>query len=215
MRQRDVDEVEGRIAVYRAWRGGTAAAGVAAGALWGLGLIAAASAASAVAAALLLGVVGELKLRGTVRRCVTVSQLAHVGYVARARARMCSASHRHAFARSLRDYATSEGRSRFDVTDHARRAPLVREELVALADELDAAVAVDPVTMLVLDELLHDGLRSPLLNAARPMHELIETLGRLAFRLRSANAERMPPDVGPGPRRPTTVPRARDGSRIA
>jgi hypothetical protein len=49
---------------------------------------------------------------------------------------------------------------------------MVRAELLALAEELEAAEHADPRTMVDLDHLLCDSHLSPLLNRAIPESEL-------------------------------------------
>jgi hypothetical protein len=188
MRGRDAASVEAGIEALEGWIGGAVVAALLIAGLWGSGLLGVGPAVAALTGSLLCGLSAELLLHSVVRRYVTVGQMAHVRAVARARARLCSSRTRRRFAELLRSYAASCGRpSPFDVTPHALRAPLVRAELIALADELDTAAAVDPVTMLGIDELLHDGRLSPLLNGSLPASDLVSNVGRLRFRVSCAN----------------------------
>jgi hypothetical protein len=59
----------------------------------------------------------------------------------------------------------------------------VRGELLAVAEELERAGALDPRTMAEIAGLISDGARSPLLNAAVPESELDVLLRRIRFRL--------------------------------
>jgi hypothetical protein len=67
-----------------------------------------------------------------------------------------------------------------------RLAP-VRADLLALADDLAAAEPVDPRVAGDLEMLLHDGVRSPLLNTALPAGEVAIALRRARFNLAMAS----------------------------
>jgi hypothetical protein len=61
-----------------------------------------------------------------------------------------------------------------------------REELVALADELESAEVVDPHTIIELQRLLSCGCGSPLLNPRLPASELVSWVRRARFQIVTA-----------------------------
>jgi hypothetical protein len=64
----------------------------------------------------------------------------------------------------------------------------VRDELLAVAAELEAAPELDVRTMAEIIRLLTDGAHSPLLNVTVPESELAVLLRRIRFRLVTARA---------------------------
>jgi hypothetical protein len=179
-----VHDARKRLATLAAWQRGPlgAAAAVAALALGGLLGPSATAVAAATAVVLCAG--------ATVARHVLLDELAlredlaDIPEVARARRRLVEPARRREIARALRAVAAQRRVSRHDVVPVvvARLGP-VRGELLAVADELERARALDPRTMAEIAGLVTDGARSPLLNAAVPESELDVLLRRIRFRL--------------------------------
>jgi hypothetical protein len=175
-----------RIALLSAWRRGGAAAVMATGALTGLGRLSPGAGLFAIAAAVLLAATAHLLLRQFVACCVLDPDLARIGAVARCRRRQCSPRRRRQLAANLRQTARPSRhaqKSDFVAWDRVR---LVGADLLALADELEAAEGVDPRTMLDLDRLLCDSRRSPLLNRAIAESELFVAVRSIRYRVLNA-----------------------------
>lgn len=177
-----------RIALLRAWRRGGLASAVAMGALVGTGWLVPAAGLSGVALAALIAAAADLALRRFLLRCALDPDLARIGAVARYRQRRCSPRRRRQLATNLRETAVPSRhalKSEFVAWD---RVDLVRAELLALADELEAAESLDPRTMLDLSRLLCDSGLSPLLNRSIPESELYVALRSIRYRLTGAPA---------------------------
>jgi len=119
--------------------------------------------------------------------CVLRDDLAEIPEVARARAQLVAPERRREVARALRRIAGQARVSRHDVAPLlVDRVGPVRGELLAVAEEIERAPALDPRTMAELAGLIHDGARSPLLNGAVPETELDVVLRRIRYRLATA-----------------------------
>jgi hypothetical protein len=95
------------------------------------------------------------------------------------------------------------------------RVALVREELLALADELESAATIDPRTMVEIHELLCSGRDSPMLNDQLPASALASAILCARFRLVTAPLQRsmqtsaaasLATLAAPGDDRPSTNP---------
>ena len=178
------DDATRRLARLAAWRGGSLAAGTAMVALAVAGVLAPAAGAVAAGTAVVLwsgaAVAGQVLLDELALR----DDLADLPEVARARRRLVDPKRRREIARALRSIAVQRRVSRHDVVPVlvGRLGP-VRGELLAVAEELEHARALDPRTMAEITGLISDGARSPLLNATVPEPELAVALRRIRFRL--------------------------------
>jgi hypothetical protein len=172
------------LASLAAWQWGALAGGVAVTSLALAGaLVAAAGAVGAIAAAV-LAAGARVARRALVEELAIRDDLAEIPEVARARRRLVAPRHRREVAASLRRIAGEARPSRHDVAPLVvERLGPVRRDLLALAEELERAPALDPRTMPEIAALVHDGARSPLLNRAVPESELQVALRRIRFRL--------------------------------
>jgi hypothetical protein len=177
-------DVTRRLAGLAAWRTGALAAGATTGALALGGLLAPVGAAVAAATAVVLWSGAWVAGRVLLDECVLRDDLTGIRQVARARRQLVCPKHRREVAGALRGIAGQRRVSRHDVVPVlvGRLGP-VRGELLAVADELERASALDPRTMAAIADLVSDGARSPLLNAAVPESELDVVLRRIRFRL--------------------------------
>jgi hypothetical protein len=180
-----LDDAARRLAGLAAWRRGAGAAGVVL-----LGLVAdralqpiAAVAGLVAAGALCAG--AHAARQALLNAWALRDDLAELPEVSRARTRLVAAGRRRELAASLRSTAAQRTVSRHDV------APLLvdrldagaRLALLAVADDLERAEAVDARTIADITALITDGARSPLLNHAVPAGELDVALRRIHFRL--------------------------------
>jgi hypothetical protein len=174
-----------RLASFANWQWGAVAGGIAVAALALAGaLVAEAGVVGAVAAAV-LAAGARVARQALVEELAGRDDLAGIPEVARARRRLVAPRYRREVAASLRRIAVEARTSRHDVAPVVveRLAGPVRRDLLALAEELERAVVLDPRTMAEIAGLVHDGARSPLLNRAVPESELQVALRRIRFRL--------------------------------
>jgi hypothetical protein len=167
-----------------AWRWGALAAGAMAVILWAGGRLESAAGAVAVAASVVLLFGAELVRHVALDQWMLRDDLRELPELAEARARLVDPAHRRAAAHSLREIAAQRSVPRNAIAPPllARLAP-VRADLIAVAEELERAQALDPRTMAEITGLMTDGARSPLLNADVPESELAVMLRRIRFRL--------------------------------
>lgn len=173
-----------RLTNAAAWQWGAVFAGAAVAVLALAGALQpSAAGVAAITAALLSG--GAWAARQTLLDDFAMrDELAEIPEVARARRRLVEPKRRREIADALRRIATTGRVSRHDVAPLViERLPPVRAELLALAEELERAPALDPRTVAEIAGLVTDGARSPLLNRAVPESELAVTLHRIRFRL--------------------------------
>jgi hypothetical protein len=178
-----------RIALLSAWRRGGAVAVVAIVVLTAFGPLSPGAGLFAIAVALLLAATAHLSLRLFLARCVFEPNLARIAAVARFRRRQCSPRRRRQHAAHLRHTAHPSRHALNSDLVAWDRVRLVQAQLLALADELEAAETVDPRTMVDLDRLLCDSCLSPLLNRAIPEPELFVTVRSIRYRVSSAPHE--------------------------
>ena len=178
------DDATRRLARLAAWQHGPLAAVAALAALALAGVLAPAAVAVAAVTAVLLCSGASLARHALLDELAVRDDLASVPEVARRRRRLVDAKRRREAACALRGLAGQRRVSRHDVAPVVvgRLGP-VRGELLAVAEELEGAGALDPRTMAEIAGLISDGARSPLLNAAVPESELDVLLRRIRFRL--------------------------------
>jgi len=181
------DDAAQRLARLTAWRWGAVASALVAGGLTLAGALAPAAAGTGLAVAVVLAAGAEVARRVLLEAWMLRDDLVAVPEVARARERLVAAEHRRELARSLRRIADTRRVSRHDPAPLlVDRLGPVREELRAVAAELEAARALDARTMADVVRLITDGARSPLLNMAVPEPELAVRLRQIRFRLAAA-----------------------------
>jgi hypothetical protein len=181
------EEAARRLARLAAWRAGALAAAVVAVALAAAGRLTPAPAAlGVVVAAVIAGgahVARALRLEEWAAR----DDLAALPELAAVRRHLVAADHRRDVAGALRTLASQRRTSRHDVAPLlVRRLAPVRADLLAVADEVERAAALDPRTMVELTRLMTDGVSSPLLNEAVPEGELALLLRRVRFQIATA-----------------------------
>jgi hypothetical protein len=132
----------------------------------------------------------EIALLCLLRKCALRPELADIPAVGRYRERLCSARTRLLLATSMRRTAQASPRAQISSYVLWDRVALVRDELLALADELESADTVDPRTIIEIRELLSNGRDSPLLNDRLPTAALVNTVRCARFRLATAPIER-------------------------
>ena len=100
---------------------------------------------------------------------------------------------RREVAGSLRRIAAQRRTSRHEVAPLlvGRLAP-VRDDLLAVAEEVERAPSLPPGTMAEIMRLITDGVKSPLLNEAVPEGELALLLRRIRFQLATARDDVRP-----------------------
>jgi hypothetical protein len=125
----------------------------------------------------------ETARRCFLRKCAACAELGEITAVARYRERLCSARSRRSLAGALRRTARDSPAARADPYVLWGRVALVRDELLALADELESAGAGDPRAMIEIKTLLCDGRDSPLLNDQLPAELLLSTVRCARFRV--------------------------------
>jgi hypothetical protein len=155
-------------------------------ALTGFGRLSPGAGAFAVAVAVLLAVTAHLSLRQFLARCVLDPHLPPIEAVTRFRRRQCSPRRRRRLVANLRQTARPSRHMLNSDLVAWDRVRLVHKDLLALADELEAADTVEPRTMVDLDRLLCDSCHSPLLNSAVPESELFAALQSIRYRVLSA-----------------------------
>lgn len=125
----------------------------------------------------------ETARRCFLRKCAPCAELAEITAVARYRKGLCSARARRRLAGALRRTARDSPAARANPYLLWGRVSLVRDELLALADELESAGAGDPRAMIEIKTLLCDGRDSPLLNDQLPSELLLSTVRCARFRV--------------------------------
>lgn len=141
----------------------------------------------------LVGALSAFAVIWTVRwrllgRCALRDELAGIPVVARERARLCSPRKRRRLAAALRNTVTTDLRPlRAIIAVDPARVGLVRDELLAIACELECAAFVEPATMRELNRLVSNVAVSPLLNDGLPEAALVITVRQLRFRLATAS----------------------------
>lgn len=194
-----VEAAVARISFLVAWRRGSAVGALSSGALLVSGWLGTGGPLTGLGIALWLLMSSEIALVCFVRRCALTPELAEIPAVARRRARLCSGRRRRALGAALRATALPSSRARYNDFVLWDRVPLVRDELLALADELESAETVEPRTMLDVNELLCNGVDSPLLNKRVPAAALVSVVRCIRFRLLTAPLQRAieGPEVAP------------------
>lgn len=163
-----MEDAANRISLLMAWRRGAVSAAVCSGALLATGVIGLIRALVGFGSALCVMGGVETALRCFLRECTLHPELAQIAAVARYRERLCSARSRCRLATWLRSTVRDSHAARSSPYVLWHRVALVSDELLALADELESADAVDPRTMIEIKRLLCDGQDSPLLNERLP-----------------------------------------------
>jgi len=176
-----------------AWRAGAAVAAVAVAALGVAGLLGAPAAALGVVVAVTIAVTAHLAREMRVEEWAARDDLAALPELARARRGLVADERRREVAGSLRRIAAQRRTSRHDVAPLlvGRLAP-VRDDLLAVAEEVERAAALHPGTMVEITRLITDGVKSPLLNEAVPEGELPLLLRRIRFQLATARDDVRP-----------------------
>jgi hypothetical protein len=201
-----MDGARTRISLLTAWRRGAAVAALSSVALVVTGLFG--TVAPLVGFGTAICVIGgaETARRYFLRKCALCCELEDISAVARYRERLCSARSRMTLATWLRDIARDShaaGASPYVLWD---RVTLVRHELLALADELESADAVDARTMIEIRTLLSDGRDSPLFNDQIPPAALVSTIRCARFRAITGPRHDPIERVAIGPVRPVPAP---------
>jgi hypothetical protein len=182
-------EAARRLEALAAWRWGAVAAAALIGALTVAGDLTAFAAALALAVAILLGSGAQLTRQVLLEEWTLRDDLDEVPDIARARRRLVTDARRRELAGSLRAIAAMRSVSRHEVAPMLLdRVGSVRADLLAVADGLERVRVLDPRTAAEIQQLITDGARSPLLNAAVPERELSVALRRIRFRLETAPA---------------------------
>jgi hypothetical protein len=181
------EEAARLLAARAAWRAGALAAAAVVAALGAAGLLDAPAAALGVVVAVTLAVTAHLAREMRVEEWAARDDLAALPELARARRRLVADERRREVAGSLRRIAAQRRTSRHDVAPLlvGRLAP-VRDDLLAVAEEVERAAALHPGTMVEITRLITDGAKSPLLNEAVPEGELPLLLRRIRFQLAAA-----------------------------
>jgi hypothetical protein len=176
----DASELAARLAWLGAWRRGALAGAAAVLAAGAAGLIDAVPAGVALAAAVALAGAVD-RAAGTLLGSAVVEAPGLCAF-ARRRATRARARRRRRLVAWLRRTAAMRARGRHDVVpvERVRRA---RRELLALADEIEAAPGGDPRIWADVEALLRDAIDSPLLNEALPEDELAIALRSLLYRV--------------------------------
>ena len=140
-------------------------------------------------AGLALAAVARFTRRRLLTRWALHPDLTPIPAVARERERLTSPRKRRRMMASLRRTAAHRANSPYDPAPLlSDRVELVRDELLALAEDLERAATVDAATMRDVDMLMCDGHSSPLLNPSVTADELTRILTRARFRLATATA---------------------------
>src|SRR3954453_17268002 len=179
-----------------AWRAGAIAAAAVVAALALAGALEPAPAALGVVVAVTIAVPAHLAREMRLEEWAARDDLAALPELAQARRRLVGDARRregagalrpHEAAGSLRRIAAQRRTSRHDVPPLlvGRLAP-VRDDLLAVAEEVERAPALQPRTMVEITRLITDGVKSPLLNEAAPEGGLALLLRRIRFELATA-----------------------------
>ena len=188
-----LEEAARLLATRAAWRAGGAAAAAVAIALGVAGALGPAAAALGVVVAVAIAATAHLAREMRLEEWAARDDLAALPELAEARRRLVADARRREVAGSLRWIAAQRRTSRYDVAPLlvGRLAP-VRDELLAVAEEVERAPALRPATMVEISRLITDGVRSPLLNEAVPEGELAMLLRRIRFQLATARDDVRP-----------------------
>lgn len=188
-----LEEAARLLATRAAWRAGGVAAAAVAIALGIAGALGPAAAALGVVVAVAIAFTAHLAREMRVEEWAARDDLAALPELARARRRLVGDTSRREVAGSLRRIAAQRRTSRHDVAPLlvGRLAP-VRDELLAVAEEVEHAPALHPGTMVEITRLITDGVKSPLLNEAVPEGELALLLRRIRFQLATARDDVRP-----------------------
>jgi hypothetical protein len=183
----DVDSLEEAarlLAARAAWRAGAIAAGALVVVLGAAGTLAPAAAALGVVLAVTIAVISHLAREMRLEEWAARDDLAELPDLARARRRLVGDDRRREVAGSLRRIAAQRRTSRHDVAPLlVGRLAGVRDDLLAVAEEVERAPALQPATMVEITRLITDGVKSPLLNEAVPEGELALLLRRIRYQL--------------------------------
>jgi hypothetical protein len=183
---RQVEDARIRIALLVAWRRGAGAGAVLSAGFLATGLLGSVGPLIAFGTAICVMGGVEIVLRCALRQDVLCPEFAEIEAVARYRDRLCSARNRRRLATWLRSTARPSPAVRGSPYVLWDRVALGREELLALADELESAHTIDPRTMIEIKELLSNGRDSPLLNEHLPAAAVISTVRCARFRVITA-----------------------------
>lgn len=182
-----LEEAKRLLATRAAWRTGGGAAATVAVALGIAGALVPATAALGAVVGVAIAVTAHLALEMRLEEWAARDDLAALPELARARHRMVADQRRREVAGTLRRIAAQRRTSRHDVAPLlvGRLAP-VRDDLLAMAEEVERARDLRPATMVEITRLITDGVKSPLLNEAVPEGELALLLRRIRFELATA-----------------------------
>jgi hypothetical protein len=182
-----LEEAARLLAARAAWRTGAIVAGLVVAMLAAAGTLEPAAAALGMVLAVTIAVTAHLARQMRLEAWAARDDLAALPELARTRRRLVADDHRHEVACSLRRIAAQRRVSRHDVAPLlvGRLAP-VREDLLAVAEEVERAPVLHPATMVEITRLITDGVKSPLLNEAVPEGELALLLRRIRFQLDTA-----------------------------
>jgi hypothetical protein len=188
-----LEEAAKILATRAAWRTGGLVAMAVAVALGIAGVLVPAAAALGVVVSVAMAVTAHLAREMRLEEWAARDDLAALPELARARRRLVADQRRHEVAGSLRHIAAQRRTSRHDVAPLlvGRLAP-VRDELLAVAEEVERARDLQPATMVEITRLITDGVKSPLLNEAVPEGELALLLRRIRFQLATARDDMRP-----------------------
>lgn len=181
------------LATRAAWRIGGVVAAAVATALGIAGALVPAAAALGVVLGVAIAVTAHLAREMRLEEWAARDDLAALPALARARRRLVADQRRREVAGSLRRIAAQPRTSRHDVAPLlvGRLAP-VRDDLLAVAEEVERARDLHPATMVEINRLITDGVKSPLLNEAVPEGELALLLRRIRFQLATARDDVRP-----------------------
>ncbi len=208
-----MDDARTWISLLTAWRRGAAVAALSSVALVVTGLLG--TVAPLVGFGTAICVIGgvETARRCFLRKCALCGELEEISAVARYRERLCSARSRRKLATWLRDIARDSHAAGASPYVLWGRVALVQHELLALADELESADAIDARTMIEIRTLLGDGRDSPLLNDQIPPAALVSTIRCARFRAITSSRHDSIERVAIGPVGP--VPASGSGRRVS
>jgi hypothetical protein len=185
-----VEAAVSRISALAAWRRGGGAGALASLGLLASGWLGTVGPLAGVGTGVCIVVGAEIALRRFLRKCTLRPELAEIPAVARCRDRLCSVRRRRQLARSVRSTAVTSPGAQASPLVLWDRVALVRDELLALADELESADTVDPRTMVEIHDLLCSGRDSPMLNDQLPTSALVSAVLCARFRLVTAPLRR-------------------------
>jgi hypothetical protein len=204
-----MEDARTRISLLTAWCRGAAVAAVASLALAVTGPFGMVAPSAGFAAAICVLGGAETARRCFLRKCAPCAEFGEITAVARYRRRLCSARSRRRLAGALRRTARDSPAARANPYLLWSRVALVRDELTALADELESASAGDPRAVIEIKTLLCDGRDSPLLNDQPPPELLLSTVRCARFRVIT-----VPVKDSTGPSAIASGPRSRRDSPI-